>query len=48
MTYRKFRKLYQHYKNNFDLETKLRSKGMTYAELAKLTEKYGGDGEWFD
>ena len=47
MTYRKFRNLYQQYKNKFDLEMKMRSKGLTYSELAELKEKFGGDGEWF-
>ena len=40
-------KLYGHYKNNFDLEMKMKSKNMTYSQLAKLQEKYSGDGEWF-
>ena len=47
MTPRKFMKLYGHYKNNFDLEMKMKSKNMTYSQLAKLQEKYSGDGEWF-
>ena len=36
MTLRKFMKLYEQYKNNFDLEMQLRTKGCTYAELAEL------------
>lgn len=47
MTIRKFNKLYGHYKNYFDLETKMRAKGLTYSQLAVLQEKNGGDGEWF-
>lgn len=47
MTVRKFLKLYEHYKLNFDLELKMRSSGTTYAQLEKLQEKNGGDGEWF-
>ena len=29
-------KLYSHYKNNFDLEMRIRAKGITYAKLADL------------
>ncbi len=47
MTVRKFLKLYEHYKLNFDLELKMRSSGTTYEQLEKLQEKNGGDGEWF-
>ena len=47
MTIRKFFKLYEHYKNNFDLELKMRTSGVTYSQLEKLQEKNGGDGEWF-
>lgn len=39
--------IYAHYKNDFDLEMKLKSKNITYSQLAALQEKYGGDGEWF-
>jgi len=46
MTIRKFMQLYDHYKNNFDLEMKLKSSNTTYSQLAKLQEKNGGDGEW--
>ena len=46
MTVRKFLKLYDHYKDNFDLELKMKSNNITYSQLAKLQEKNGGDGEW--
>ena len=36
MTIRKFMKLYDHYKNYFDLETTLRARGITYAKLNEL------------
>ena len=39
-----FNKLYQHYKDNWDLEMRLRSLGLTYAETAKRVEE---DEEWF-
>lgn len=47
MTPRKFMQIYEHYKDNFDLEMKMKSKGITYSQLAQLQEKNGGDGEWF-
>ena len=37
-------KLYGHYKDNFDLETVLRAKGIKYADLARLQIE---DEEWF-
>ena len=43
MTLRKFMKLYEQYKNNFDLEMQLRAKGVTYAKLAELQIQ---DEEW--
>ena len=43
MTIRKFMKLYNHYKNNFDLETQLQKSGMTYAKLNELQIQ---DEEW--
>ena len=46
MTVRKILKLYENYKNNFDIELKMRSDGITYSQLEKLQEKNGGDGEW--
>lgn len=36
MTLRKFMKLYEHYKNKFDLEMILQKKGVTYAKLNDL------------
>ena len=43
MTLRKFMKLYEHYKNNYDLEFKMQAKRITYADLA---EKQIEDEEW--
>lgn len=43
MTLRKFMKLYDHYKNNFDLEMGLKKKGITYAKLAEMQIE---DEEW--
>ncbi len=43
MTLRKFMRLYDHYKNNFDLEMTLTKKGVTYA---KLNEMQIQDEEW--
>ena len=43
MTLRKFNKLYEHYKHNFDLEMCLTRNGVTYAKLA---EKQMQDEEW--
>lgn len=37
MTIRKLLKLYDHYKNNFDLELTMRVKGVTYAKLNDLS-----------
>lgn len=36
-------KLYDHYKNNFDLEMILRARGVTYAKLAEIQIQ---DEEW--
>jgi hypothetical protein len=36
MTLRKFKKLYSHYKNNFDLELSMRIKGVTYAKYEEI------------
>lgn len=36
MTARKFMRLYQHYKNNFDVQLVMRSKGLTYAKLEQM------------
>lgn len=47
MTVRKFMQLYNHYKNDFDLELSLKASNTTYSQLAKIQEKNGGDGEWF-
>lgn len=44
MTLRKFMKLYEQYKSNFDLEMTLKAKGCTYAKLAELQIQ---DEEWF-
>lgn len=44
LTLRQFRKLYQHYKNNFDLELSLKLSRKTYARIEaeqKISE------EWF-
>lgn len=38
-------KLYEQYKNNFDLEMQLRAKGVTYAKLAEMQIQ---DEEWLD
>lgn len=44
MTLTLFNKLYMCYKNDFDMETRLRSANMTYSELY---EKSMEDEEWF-
>ena len=36
MTLRKFFKLYDHYKYNFDLELMMKKKGLTYAKLGEM------------
>ena len=36
MTLRKFNKLYNHYKDNFDFELYLKTKGITYAQNSKM------------
>jgi hypothetical protein len=43
MTLRKFMRLYDHYKANFDLEMRLKRKGITYAKLNELQIE---DEEW--
>lgn len=47
MTLRKFLKLYGHYKNNFDLEMKMKQQGITYKQAEILSEQQSGDAEWF-
>ena len=44
LTLRRFRGLYQAYKDTFDIETQLRASGTTYA---KLEAKAESDDEWF-
>ena len=44
LTLRRFRGLYQAYKDTFDIETKLRASGSTYA---KLEAQSMSDEEWF-
>nr|DAN76737.1 MAG TPA: hypothetical protein [Caudoviricetes sp.] len=44
LTLRRFRGLYQAYKDTFDIETQLRASGSTYA---KLEAKAESDEEWF-
>lgn len=44
LTLTMFYKLYSHYKNNFDLEIKLKRANMTYQEA---WEKSQSDEEWF-
>jgi hypothetical protein len=39
-----FNKLYAHYKDNWDMEMRLRKIGMTYSEMY---EKSMADEEWF-
>jgi hypothetical protein len=43
LTLRRFRGLYQAYKDTFDTETQLRASGMTYAKLEAQAES---DEEW--
>ena len=44
LTLRTFNKFYQHYKDTFDLEMKLKASDTTYAELKKKSIKQQ---EWF-
>jgi hypothetical protein len=44
LTYRLFSKLYQHYKNNFDLELQMKIKNVTYGELYNRQQQ---EDEWF-
>lgn len=44
LTLRRFRALFQAYKDTFDIETKLRAKGSTYAWLEAQSMS---DEEWF-
>lgn len=44
LTLRRFRGLYQAYKDTFDIETQLRAGGSTYS---KLEAKAESDEEWF-
>lgn len=44
LTLRRFRALYQAYKDTFDIETQLRASGTTYA---KLEAQAMSDEEWF-
>lgn len=44
LTLRRFQALYQAYKDTFDIETKLRAKGSTYAWLEAQSMS---DEEWF-
>lgn len=44
LTLRRFRALYQAYKDTFDIETQLRASGSTYA---KLEAQSMSDEEWF-
>lgn len=44
ITLRSFMKLYKHYKNNFDLEMRLKNKNMTYEELYNQSQK---NNRWF-
>lgn len=44
LTLRRFRALYQSYKDTFDIETQLRASGSTYA---KLEAQSMSDEEWF-
>ena len=45
LTFRQFKKLYQEYKNTFDLELLLTASRTTYEELKKKADKAE---EWFD
>lgn len=44
LTLTMFNKLYQHYKDNFDLEMRLKKANITYAELYEKANKAE---EWF-
>lgn len=44
LTLRRFRGLYQAYRDTFDIETQLRASGSTYARLEARAES---DEEWF-
>lgn len=44
LTFRRFRKLYQAYKDTFDYETILRASGSTYAKAEAEAQQ---DEEWF-
>ena len=44
MTFKLFNKLYQHYKDVFDLEMRLKARDMTYRELYKKSQQ---EDEWF-
>ena len=44
LTLRRFRSLYQAYKDTFDIETQLRASGTTYANLEAQSMS---DEEWF-
>lgn len=44
MTFKLFNKLYQHYKDVFDLEMRLKARDMTYRELYARTQQ---EEEWF-
>ena len=44
LTFRLFNKLYQHYKNVFDLEMRLKNRDMTYRELYAKSQQ---EDEWF-
>jgi hypothetical protein len=44
LTLTTFNKLYQHYKDDFDLEMLLKNTNTTYAKLKKEVQK---SGEWF-
>ena len=39
MTLGKFMRLYQHYKDTFDIELVLKSRGITYSQLQTRSEK---------
>lgn len=44
LTFRLFSKLYQHYKDTFDMEMKMQRNGITYRQLAEQAET---EEEWF-
>lgn len=44
MTLTLFNKLYGHYKDNFDMEMRLRNANVTYAEAFRQAQQ---DEEWF-